>query len=266
MSRTKPIPDDPVRKVLLNLIEEHGMDMASLSKAIGYSHSYIQQYLKRGVPAELPEKARIKIASRLNIPQEWLAPASVRELLRVSDTDWDPAAPPMIDPDAQPTTSTESGTTGIPKDGIAEVDTSAGLGAGGVPMVVQDPSAGAIRWSAEAVRDWWRMPDWFLNRLNARPNQIAAFPAQGDSMEPRVMDGDIVFIDTSHTVPSPPGLYALGDEFGGVILKRLEVISRPGAEDIEVRVISDNSAHSDQTWNIEEIRIIGRFLARVTVF
>ncbi len=61
-------------------------------------------------------------------------------------------------------------------------------------------------------------------------------------------------------------IYVLADEFGGVVVKRLEVVSRPGEEDVMVRVLSDNSKHEPAVWNLTEISIIGRYLGRFTAF
>lgn len=148
---------------------------------------------------------------------------------------------------------------------IPEIDVVAGLGAGGLTIVEQTSLSNGITFAKEVVRDHWRLPDWQLNRMNAKAHHIAAFPAQGDSMLPTIGDGDVVFVDTRHRVPSPPGIYALADEFGGVVVKRLEVTSRPGEDVVTVRVSSDNPLHKDRELTLPEINIIGRFVGRFTV-
>jgi len=84
-------------------------------------------------------------------------------------------------------------------------------------------------------------------------------------MTPTIEDGDVVFIDTRHRVPSPPGVYALADEFGGVVVKRLEVTSSPGSETITVQISSDNPRHMTRVLNLDEIQIIGRYIGRFTI-
>jgi phage repressor protein C with HTH and peptisase S24 domain len=84
-------------------------------------------------------------------------------------------------------------------------------------------------------------------------------------MTPTIEDGDVVFVDTRHRVPSPPGIYALADEFGGVVVKRLEVTSRPGDEMITVQISSDNPRHSTRELNLDEIQIVGRYIGRFTI-
>lgn len=147
-----------------------------------------------------------------------------------------------------------------PTEFIDEIDVTAGLGGGGLAIVEADGN-----FSAEVVRDFWRLPSWVLSRFNAQASHIKAFAAQGDSMAPTVDDGDVVFADVRHKVPSPPGVYVLADEFGGVVVKRLEVISRPRDENVQVRVMSDNPRHAPRDLMLDEINIIGRYVGRFTV-
>lgn len=146
-----------------------------------------------------------------------------------------------------------------PHDRVDEIDVTAGLGGGGLAIIEQNGE-----FSGEVVRDFWRLPPWVLSRFNAQAGNIKAFPAQGDSMEPTIADGDVVFADIRHRVPSPPGIYVLADEFGGVVVKRLEVTSRPRDEIVTVRVISDNPRHAPKEFTLEEITILGRYVGRFT--
>lgn len=147
---------------------------------------------------------------------------------------------------------------------IPEIDLTAGLGGGGVATVKSTANRHGITFSKETIRDHWRLPDWVLGRMHARSEHIAAFPVQGDSMEPTLNDGDVVFVDTRHRQPSPDGIYALADEFGGVIVKRLEVTSRPGDDIVNVSIISDNPRHRTRDLTLPEIYIIGRYVGRFT--
>jgi|GEM_PF-2488203 len=58
----KTIAQDKIRAALRRLIEDRGADMASVSRAIGKNHAYIQQYLTRGVPNELGYKTALALA------------------------------------------------------------------------------------------------------------------------------------------------------------------------------------------------------------
>lgn len=153
----------------------------------------------------------------------------------------------------------------VPPDlnSIPEIDVIGGLGGGGIASA-EVTSKNGITFSKDVVRDHWRIPDWALARMGVKASHVAAFPVRGDSMEPTIDDGDIAFFDTRHRVPSPPGIYALADEFGGVVVKRLEVISRPGEELIQIQISSDNERHATRQLTLDEIAIIGRFIGRFT--
>lgn len=147
---------------------------------------------------------------------------------------------------------------------IPEISLTAGLGGGGLATVVSTTNKHGVTFAKEAIRDHWRLPEWILARLNAKATAIAAFPVQGDSMEPTLRDGDVVFINLHHRAPSPDGIYALADEFGGVVVKRLEVTSRPGDDPVQVDIISDNPRHSRRNRTLDEVHIIGRYVGRFT--
>lgn len=131
-------------------------------------------------------------------------------------------------------------------------------------LLLENTTQNGITFARESIRDYWQLPDRVLGRMGLAPASMACFPVQGDSMDPTICDGDVVFIDTRHRVPSPPGVYALADEFGGVVVKRLEVVSRPGDDPITVRVSSDNPRHLDRELTLGEIHIIGRYVGRFT--
>ena len=56
-------PMDAPRKLLVDtLARRPDLDLKNLSLAIGRNHAYLQQYLMRGSPRELPESARHGLA------------------------------------------------------------------------------------------------------------------------------------------------------------------------------------------------------------
>lgn len=226
---------DHVRRTISKRLKERGLDMKAVSLEMGKNHAYLQQFLERNVPAKLKEDARAKLAEILDLDEAALGA---------------PGRPGNVE---------ES-----PSDFVNEIDLVAGLGGGGL-AAHEITSQNGVTFAKEVVRDYWRLPDWMLNRMNARAHHIAAFPSQGDSMTPTINDGDVVFVDTRHRVPSPPGVYALADEFGGVVVKRLEVTSRPGDDPITVRISSDNPLHRERELTLPEIHIIGRFIGRFTI-
>ncbi|MCS0501410.1 S24 family peptidase [Ancylobacter mangrovi] len=168
-----------------------------------------------------------------------------------------------IDPDEQPTIGSETGRRGIPKDGTAQLDVTAGMGGGGL-TIINSGIAGksGMTFAAEHVRDFWRLPPEVLAGMGLRAHDIIVMAAQGDSMLPTLNEGDFVFVDTRHRLPSPDGLYAITDEFGGMVVKRLEVAGRED-DDIRVRIISDNAErHPPKDRLLSEMQIIGRVVRR----
>lgn len=56
------------RDNLRRMINEHGVDMATVSRAIGKNHAYIQQYLTRGIPVELSYSTALALSRFFNCP------------------------------------------------------------------------------------------------------------------------------------------------------------------------------------------------------
>lgn len=221
--------------------------------AIGVSHSTYRAH-ENGQNDYSPEDAAVyarKFGSRASylLTGEDAAHKALIE-------SFDPDMPEVLEADVQTRAQLQAGQ-------IPEIDVKAGMGAGGDVMLVNQTN-NKVTVSTEVIRDFWHLPDGLLARLNVVSSDLAVLPAYGDSMSPTIQDGDAVFIDISHRIPSPPGIYAIVDEFGGVIIKRLEVVSRPSEEEIRVSIISDNPHHQSRVLNLSEIVILGRYLGRFT--
>jgi phage repressor protein C with HTH and peptisase S24 domain len=63
---------DVVRKLILEKLAEKRLSMKEASLRLGKSHSYIQQFLKRGVPAQLDEDVRSPLAELLGVNEDQL--------------------------------------------------------------------------------------------------------------------------------------------------------------------------------------------------
>jgi hypothetical protein len=68
---------DPVRK----LIRERVRNLKEMSIEIGKNETYLQQYLTRGTPVELPERVRRLLAEKLNVPEDLLRRGSTAVLV-----------------------------------------------------------------------------------------------------------------------------------------------------------------------------------------
>lgn len=237
---------------------------ADLIKATGADKSNVSRWLAGAEPSVdyLEALARLfKIAP----DQLYQRPPTARELTYTRE---DPAAPEPINPDRVPTRGEVTGTQGIPEDASAQIDVTAGMGGGGLTIVAEGvPGRSGMTFAAEHISDYWRLPTAILSSMGGvRPSDVTFIPVQGDSMLPTLNEGDVVVVDTRHRHPSPDGLYAINDAFGGVVVKRLEVTTRPGDEEQLVDVVSDNSArHPRRTWRAEDLRIVGRVLRKFGV-
>jgi phage repressor protein C with HTH and peptisase S24 domain len=63
---------DAVRKLILEKLEERGLTMKEASLRIGKSHSYLQQFLKRGIPTSLGEDERGALSQLLGVDEQLL--------------------------------------------------------------------------------------------------------------------------------------------------------------------------------------------------
>ncbi|MBM3645822.1 MAG: S24 family peptidase [Alphaproteobacteria bacterium] len=59
---------DTARRLVLDVLARRpDLDMKKLSLAIGRNHAYLQQYLTRGSPRELPESSRLQLAPLMGV-------------------------------------------------------------------------------------------------------------------------------------------------------------------------------------------------------
>lgn len=145
-----------------------------------------------------------------------------------------------------------------PIPGVPEIDVIAGMGGGGESFVESFITPNGADIQADAVRDYWGIPDEYLSgELRISRKRARIIEVKGDSMEPTLKGGDRVMIDVGDQNPTPGGPFAIWDGFG-VAVKRLERIEKSDPPAFEV--ISDNPAHKTKILTAEEIRIIGRVI------
>ncbi len=247
--------DEAIRIRVRAEMERQGLDMKGLSKLAGLGETYVRDALKRGRGGSLP--ALNKLAAALGRSLDWLLTGAA-----TAGGEFAPEKPPRrrLDTNVDKRIvdgATESGST------ILEVDVRAGAGGGGVPVeaFVHDEQGNV--YAAEAIAAEWSLPPSIVQGvLRASPRHIRVFEVIGDSMEPRLFEGDRVFIDLRYITPSPEGIFALWDGFG-LVIKRLQIVM--GSEPTRVRVISANSSYAPYEASLDDIRIIGRFAGRFTV-
>lgn len=156
---------DRVRELIAGKLKERGLSMKEVSTQIGRNHAYLQQFLERGVPANLPEVARGKLAIILGVTEDALRGPS-------------PALGGRVLPMTKPQPLPLSGATDrIPVLGMAECGID-----------------GWSLWNGEIV-DWVPRP---ANLIGAQ--QAYAVFVVGSSMEPRYFPGEVVFIHPGRPV------------------------------------------------------------------
>lgn len=267
---------ESIAKTVAALRTRAGLSMAEIAKAMEFKGASSYQryedatklkdgYLKRDWVASFARAVVGKGNPAVTEREVWdlagpeYAPGGRRQIVETFDPD-------VLDTDGDEsmTHGEYTGARGIPEGATPQIDVTAGMGGGGLTIVSEGvPGKNGLTFSAENISDWWRVPPAVLTSMgNVKPTDITFVPVQGDSMAPTLTEGDVVIVDTRHRWPSPDGLYALNDAFGGVIVKRLEVTSKPGDEEQRVDVISDNERHPRKSWALDELRIVGRVLRK----
>lgn len=170
-----------MRKLILEKIAERGLTMKEASLKIGHSHSYLQQFLKRGVPEELGERDRAALAQLLGVPENELRGTSPalpkKDYVKVSGTV----------ADTQPDIKLSD--TGHKRMDTGQ-ETAAVFGGRDLPVFgTAQGGSGALIVTDQAV-DYVVRPAPLL-RVRDGYGMIVT----GDSMSPRVESGDTVLVN-----------------------------------------------------------------------
>lgn len=152
------------RTLIENAVKSGIADYTSLSKAAGRNHAYIQQFVARSIPKQLPEDVRLRLAP----------------LLRCSPDDLREGAAPV---------STETGAQFAPGVIVPEISsmprnlpvfgTTAGGNGDGATIINQGD-----------VVDYVRRPPGLVGNSKAYGLYI-----EGDSMEPQFEHGALILVD-----------------------------------------------------------------------
>ncbi len=231
-------------------------NQSDLAKAVGVSRNSVSQWVTGKTE---PSAASLKKAAvYLKVDVHWLATGE-GEPVRKGTMNVESAV------------GRDIGLLPHGEGAILEVDVRAGAGGGGVPAGVYYVSdGGGNTYQAEGIRDQWIIPPTVVREmLHAAASHIRVFEVVGNSMinpDSRAFSlypGDRVFADLRDTTPSPEGIFVLWDGLS-VVVKRVEVVR--GTDPIRLRLISANPQYSPYEATTEEVRIIGRYAGRFTVF
>jgi hypothetical protein len=149
------------------------------------------------------------------------------------------------------------------RDVILEADVRSGAGGGGIrseERVVYDHEGNT--YAADGIAGEWSLPRPVLTGLlRASPSDILIFEVIGDSMEPRLKQGDRVFVDKRMTFPNPEGIFVFWDGYS-VVVKQLQIVR--ATDPLRLRVISVNPQYDSYEVLADEVNIVGRFIGRFT--
>lgn len=98
---------------------------------------------------------------------------------------------------------------------------------------------------------------WLDENFGVNAAKLRILEVNGDSMEPTLCNKDLVLLDITKVLPSPPGIFAVFDGVG-LVLKRIEYIVYGNEPRLSIR--SDNARYMPYECNTDEIQVIGRIV------
>ena len=228
---------DPIRLLVLKLIEKKGADLKNASLAIGKNAAYLHQFVYRGTPKVLPEDARGALAKFLGVHEDQLRHREVPQRKPRSRDEAEGEVPPHR----------PYGRRGVEGfSAVTEIDVRASAG------------PGAFNEGFEETKETWLFPDNVIrHEFRARAEDLHIVTIDGDSMEPTLSSGDRIMIDTSQRVPVPPGIFVIWDGMG-IVAKRVEHV--PHSEPPKVIIKSLNPEYQTYERDAEEVNIVGRVI------
>lgn len=217
---------DVVRKLILEKLQELGLNMAEVSNRLGRNETYLQQFLKRGSPRELHERDRTRLAEILHITEDQLRGFSStlpkREYVKINQG---PRESLIAD---------SSRRSKLPENQQPALDITPGsqlVGERDLPVFgTAQGGSGALIVTSEPV-DWVVRPDPLL-RVKDGYGMIVT----GDSMDPALKSGSIALVNP-HLPPR------LGDF----------CLFRSHAEDGTTHVvIKEYRGETETTWKVRQ--------------
>ena len=179
-----------IRKRLDELIMSRGEDYASLSRRLGRNPTYIQQFVKRGVPRRLSETDRRVLAAHFGIAERLLGGP-------------DDSGRPVV---------ARAGLVQRADDYVLIPRLSVGASAGSGAEAGDESALAALAFQA----------NWVRSVATGRPEALSVIGVEGDSMLPTLADGDHILVDTDDRERLRDGIYVLRTD-DALLVKRLSV-------------------------------------------
>lgn len=219
MMKASGDPPEGPRRRLLELSQERGVSLASLSELLGRNPTYLQQFIRKGSPRKLEESDRHTLARFFGVEE-----GELRE--------------GQLDPKEKSYSAAMSAQSNGDFVEVPRLDIGASAGPGLLPGKEQafDAFSFSRRWLTEQ------------GLQNAR---LSAITVEGDSMEPLLNDGDEILVDRSSlTFRDGVHVVRLGET---LMVKR--VASAGGGR---YSLLSQNLAYPPVQVEEADIEIIGR--------
>ncbi len=211
---------EQVRITLDQLIRSGNEDYASISRLLGRNPTYVQQFIKRGVPRRLSESDRQILARHFNI----------------SERDLGGPDGPKVHSSATDVRDSEDFML------IPYYDVRASAGSGSLQTGVEAPES-ALAFQAR----------WIRAIATSGIEKLAVIRVEGDSMFPTLNDGDHILLDTADRRVRD-GIYVLRTD-DSLHVKRLAIHPATGRLTIQ----SDNAAYpSWPDCPVHSLEVIGR--------
>ena len=121
-------------------------------------------------------------------------------------------------------------------------------------------SAGGGAFNDEEASEPMFLDDEVVLRLGGQPNvkHIQAINVLGDSMEPTLYSGDVVFVNSEYKNALKSGIYIVSTP-AGLFIKRLQLKSSG-----MVALVSDNESYAPELVNAEDVEILGKVVGKLS--
>lgn len=222
----------PIADRIEELMNSTGLSKAEVIRRSGVNKAYLTD-LFSGKSKE-PRKSNVeKIALALG--------CTTSEL-------WDGKKPENVSSVAYPKESHLDGSYGLVQ--IPEYDVQAAAGAGLEVPDLQDASR------------IWTLPRSALAGVRATSlNNLAIITVAGESMVPDYMPGEKILVDVGDCIVSHDGAYIIHNRYG-LVVKMVQIISGPSAEEDVLRIISKNPDYSPYDQPVTDVMIQGRVVGK----
>lgn len=227
------------RKSLKAAIEASGLTMRELSLKLNRNTAYIQQYLTRNSPKELPVDVAMEIGRILQSDCRDFLTEAQRRVVGLAQVPAAEGAPALADHRPEPIAEPAP-----PPPAIIEEEVTARLPGAG-PAIPAAPAESIVEIDARTLRDGdiasaavvacWPFPEYVISyELRSSAGRLRILLVEDDAAAPDLAVGDRAVIDVTRTVPTPPGVFAVWDGFG-VVFRKLENVPGAGIRNVATR-------------------------------